>query len=53
MAVSITDTLLKILKSKSQCYEVYDSKLPGLMVRVYPTGRMAYLLCYTRGKKPH
>jgi integrase len=32
-------------------YEIRDSKLPGFLLRVEPSGRMAYCMVYARGKR--
>jgi integrase len=49
MRAALTADLLKNLPAGPA--EIYDTKLPGLYVRVYPSGRAAFMLNYARGKK--
>ena len=48
---TITQALIDKLKPKATVYEVYDTKVKGFMVRVYPTGKKTYLVRYAAGKK--
>jgi hypothetical protein len=49
MRAAITDDLIKRLKGKTT--EVWDTKLPGLVLRMRESGRHSYVVVYARGKK--
>jgi site-specific recombinase XerD len=49
MKAKITVSLVKALEPKDQLYTVRDTKISGFMLRVYPTGKMAYYLDYRTG----
>lgn len=51
MRAKITKKLIESLKPKEKQYEVRDTSLKGLMVRVMPTGIMSYAVEYGRGRK--
>ena len=51
MKASITNKLLSSIKPQDKPYEIRDSKLKGLMLRVQPTGLMTYYVEYKRGKR--
>lgn len=46
----IGNQLIKTLKPEAKSYDVRDSKLPGFVLRVLPSGTMTYLANYARGK---
>ena len=51
MRSPITQRLIASLKPAPQEYDVHDTKLVGLILRVYPSGRMVYTVQYARGKR--
>lgn len=48
---TLTRSLIRELKPAAAPYEVRDDKLPGLILRVSPSGRMVYVVQYGRGKR--
>ena len=51
MIANITTRLIKKLAPEKSAYDVRDKELKGLMIRVYPTGKMTYKCDYARGKR--
>lgn len=51
MKTKITHNLLNRLKPAEKEYEVRDTELHGLVLRVKPSGKMVYTLVYARGKR--
>lgn len=50
MKSSIGSKLLGTLKPGKRRYLVHDTKLRGFAIRVYPSGKSAYIINYGRGK---
>lgn len=46
-----TFNLINKLKPQAREYEVRDTEIKGLALRVYPTGKMMYTLVYSRGRR--
>ena len=42
MVTKLTDTKAKELQPKATRYEVQDTKVPGLELRIYPSGRKTW-----------
>ncbi len=51
MAANLTQGIVKKAKPKDKPYEIRDGKVPGLILRVQPTGRKRYV-CEYRIKDP-
>jgi integrase len=51
MKTAITNTLVKSLKPQAKPYEVRDTELKGLLIRVQPSGMMSYYAEYARAKR--
>lgn len=51
MKTKLTFNLINKLKPEAREYEVRDTEIKGLALRVYPTGKMMYTLVYCRGKR--
>ncbi len=51
MQATIGKKLIESLKPQEKLYEVWDNKLTGFVLRVYPTGNMMYICQYARGKR--
>jgi hypothetical protein len=51
MKVNITNRLITSLKPKGKPFEVRDTQLKGLLLRVQPSGTMTYYMEYQRGKR--
>ncbi len=51
MKTKLTFNLINKLKPEAKEYEVRDTDIKGLALRVYPTGKMMYTLVYSRGKR--
>lgn len=47
----ISNSLVNTLKPKPAPYDVRDSRTPGFLVRVYPSGKKSYVVQYGRGKR--
>lgn len=50
MKAVIGNQLIKTLKPGPKSYDVRDTRLPGFVLRVLPSGTMTYLANYARGK---
>lgn len=46
MHAKIVNGLIKLIKPREKPYEVTDSELPGFLLRVQPTGNMAYYVAF-------
>ena len=46
MRKKLTDRAVKLLKARSERYEVWDSSAPGFGVRVSPAGRKSFVYLY-------
>lgn len=51
MKAFIGNSLIAKLKPQEKAYDVWDDKLTGFIVRVYPSGNMVYRCEYARGKR--
>ncbi|MBW7996793.1 MAG: site-specific integrase [Candidatus Glassbacteria bacterium] len=51
MQAVISNTFLKAIKPADRPYEVRDTQLKGLILRVQPSGVMAYYVEYGRGRR--
>ncbi len=51
MKAFIGNSLISKLKPQEKAYDVWDDKLTGFIVRVYPSGGMVYRCEYARGKR--
>jgi hypothetical protein len=51
MKAFIGNSLISKLKPQDKAYDVWDDKLTGFIVRVYPNGNMVYRCEYGRGKR--
>lgn len=51
MKANITNQLVKTIKPQVKAFEIRDTQLKGLLLRVQPTGLMVYYLEYKRGKR--
>lgn len=49
--VSLSAQLIKNAKPREKPYELRDTRLPGLILRVQPSGRKTFYCEYTRGKR--
>lgn len=47
----ISANLIKALKPTAEPYEVRDTRLPGFLIRVQPSGRMSYYVEFARGRR--
>lgn len=43
--------LLATIAPSDKAYEIRDSRLPGFLLRVYPSGKIVYICQYARGKR--
>jgi integrase len=50
-AEKLNNTLVSKLPAKEKTYEVRDSDVRGLILRVYASGKKTFILNYARGKK--
>lgn len=50
MSALITKNTLAKIKSKNKQYEIRDTRLKGFAIRVYKSGKAAYIVWYDRGK---
>lgn len=46
MKVKLSEKFIKALELEAKPYEVYDEALPGMLLRVQPTGAMSFYLAY-------
>ena len=51
MRALIGNSLISKLAPKDKQYDVRDTKLPGFLIRVNPTGNMFYVCQYNRGRR--
>lgn len=51
MKAFIGNQLITKLKPKENSYDVWDNKLTGFILRIYPNGNMVYRCEYARGKR--
>lgn len=51
MKASISERLIKRLEPKAKPYEVRDTRCPGFLVRVQPSGIMTYYVEFARGRR--
>ncbi|MFV7434908.1 MULTISPECIES: site-specific integrase [Pseudomonas putida group] len=51
MATKFSKATLNNLEVKEKTYEIYDSKITGLFIRVYASGRKKYMVEYARKRK--
>lgn len=51
MRSPLNQRLIATLKPADREYDVRDTKLVGLVVRVYPSGKMVYTVQFARGKR--
>ena len=51
MKAVIGKRLLEEISPRAKPYEIRDSRLPGFMLRVQPSGRMSYVCEYGRAKR--
>ncbi len=51
MKALITNSFISSIKPKDKAYDVWDTKLTGLILRVNPTGKHVYRCEYGRGKR--
>jgi integrase len=47
----ISANLIKTLKPTPEPYEIRDTRLPGFLVRVQPSGHMSYYIEFARGRR--
>ena len=51
MQVALTNTFVGRLKPHAEPYEVRDTRLKGFLVRIQPSGHIAYYVQWSRGKR--
>jgi hypothetical protein len=51
MKTELNYRLISKLKPSDKEYEVRDTKMNGLVLRVHPSGRMVYTLIHARGNR--
>ncbi len=51
MRATITHTLIAQLKPTGKAFDVRDTRLPGFLIRVNPSGSMTYVCQYQRGRR--
>lgn len=51
MKANIGNQLVAKLKPKDKSYDIWDNRLIGFILRVYPSGNMIYRCEYARGKR--
>lgn len=51
MRAVIGNSLLAKIKPQSTAYDIWDEKLTGFILRIYPSGAMVYRCEYARGKR--
>ncbi|OEO23508.1 integrase [Pseudomonas sp. J237] len=50
MKIKITDKVLTSLAPKEKVYRIHDTKQPGLLIRVLPSGHASYMVAWARNK---
>lgn len=50
MKTKITDKVLANLAPQEKVYRIHDTKQPGLLIRVLPSGRASYMVTWARNK---
>lgn len=50
MKACISNKIVNSIKPQKKRYEIRDTKLIGFVIRVFPTGKASYQVCYKRGK---
>ena len=50
MKTKITDKVLANLAPQSKVYRIHDTKQPGLLIRVLPSGHASYMVTWARNK---
>ena len=48
MKIRITQTVVQNAKPQEKVYSLVDESLPGLLLRVYPSGNKAFYVDFTR-----
>jgi hypothetical protein len=51
MRALITNSLVTKLTPREKQYDVRDTKLPGFLIRVNPSGKMFYVCQFKRGRR--
>jgi hypothetical protein len=51
MKTIINNALITKLKPAAKDFDIWDNKLTGFILRVYPNGNMVYRCEYARGKR--
>jgi len=51
MKITINNALLARIKPAQKDFDIWDTKLTGFILRVYPSGKMVYRCEYARGKR--
>ena len=47
----IGNTLLAQIKPQAKAFDIWDEKLTGFILRIYPSGNIVYRCEYSRGKR--
>lgn len=50
MKIKITDKVLNNLAPEAKVYRIHDTKQPGLLIRVLPSGHASYMVAWARNK---
>ena len=51
MLAKLSNRVMRGIKLKDKVYEIRDTQLKGLLLRVEPGGTLTYYLQYARGKR--
>ena len=51
MKTSLTQTIIEKAKPQKSAYEIRDARLPGLLIRIQPSGVKTYYCEYRRGSR--